>query len=210
MQAVALVAGMGLCARCREQRADRIGGVLPWRGRTVSQSRAAADDPGALHGHAIVFDRKSLDLGGFQEIIRPEAVDRLLSEGTDLRALWNHDSSLTLARTKAGTLSYQKDARGLLVDISPPRWAASHVESIERQDISGMSFAFRAIDDLWHLEDEMAIREVFDMHVTEISPVSFPAYPQTDINVGGKSKRSATDGMSISLLKQWHKTQLAR
>jgi phage head maturation protease len=64
--------------------------------------------------------------------------------------------------------------------------------SIKRGDISGMSFRFRALDDEWHLEDGMPIREVADMVIGEVSVVSEPAYPDTEVAVRSLREFQAT------------------
>jgi len=136
-----------------------------------------------LRGYAIRFNVLSLDLGGFKERIMPEAVERTLSEGMDVRALVDHDSSKIIGRTRAGTLRLRSDARGLSVEIDPPNTSAARdiMESVERGDVTGMSFAFRTLEDDWHIEGGETIRDVMDMQIREVSIVSFPAYPQTDV-----------------------------
>ena len=139
------------------------------------------------------FNEPSVDLFGFTEIIKPSAADRLVAEVPDLRALWNHDSAATIGRVTAGTLSVTKRTRGVWAEIQPPRWADGHVESVRRRDVTGMSFAFVALDDQWHLEDGEPVREIIDMDVFEVSAVSFPAYPTTSLTVvpaGARSSRA--------------------
>lgn len=136
-----------------------------------------------IRGHAIVFDRLSENLGGFREIIKPEAVDRTLNDGVDLRALVDHDSSKVLGRMTAGTLRVEKDGQGLLIEIDPPETTVSQdiVESIRRRDVTGMSFAFRSIKEEWDFKTDPPTSFVLDMLVREVSVVTFPAYPQTDV-----------------------------
>ena len=62
-----------------------------------------------LRGTAVVFNSPSLDLGGFVEIIRPQAVERTLREKIDLRALVDHDTGKVIGRLTAGTLKVQAD-----------------------------------------------------------------------------------------------------
>src|SRR5438876_6249782 len=113
-----------------------------------------------LSGYAIVFNAMSLDLGGFKEIILPEAVDRTLSEALDVRALVDHDTGKVIGRTRAGTLMLRKDRKGLRTEIDPADTTAGRdvLESVRRGDISGMSFAFRTLTDDWRMEDGMPIR----------------------------------------------------
>ena len=190
LPAVSLLAGEPICARCRDQREQRMVGSAT---RFNPRTRQADDQQHGLAGHAIVFDSDSVDLGGFTERIRSSAVDRTLAEKLDLRALWNHDSNEPLARKSAGTLDYWKAKGGLAIDIQPSRSAAGRVESIERRDVQGMSFAFQALEDDWHLERGEPVREVIDMLVSEVSPVTFPAYPGTDIRVVSSGRRGVWD-----------------
>ena len=101
-------------------------------------------------------------------------------------------SGLTASRD-TGTLDYWKAKGGLAIDIQPSRSAAGRVESIERRDVQGMSFAFQALEDDWHLERGEPVREVIDMLVSEVSPVTFPAYPGTDIRVVSSGRRGVWD-----------------
>lgn len=168
-----------------------------------------------LTGYAIVFNQKSVDLGGFREIILPEAVTRTLSEALDVRALVDHDSSKILGRTRAGTLRLQADGHGLSVDIRPPNTQAARdiLESVDRGDVSGMSFAFRTLTDDWRMEDGEVIRDVIDMRIREVSVVSFPAYEQTSVDVVQRSLQGFLATQKGKHSKAWwarfHKLKLA-
>lgn len=138
-----------------------------------------------IRGYAIVFDRLSENLGGFREIIKPEAVDRTLNDGIDLRALVDHESTKLIGRISAGTLRVEKDGHGLRVEIDPPETTFGHdiVESIRRRDTTGMSFSFREVPDSggWDFKTDPPTRIVEDMLVREVSVVTFPAYPSTEV-----------------------------
>lgn len=155
--------------------------------RFVGECRVDVADGRRIRGTAIVFNSRSLDLGGFTEIIAPEAVDRTLNDALDVHAFWNHDSGEVLGRTRAGTLQLRKVQRGLQVVIDPPSWADKIVESINRGDVTGMSFGFRVLTDDWRMEDGKPLREVQDMVISEVSIVSKPAYPATDVMVSQRS-----------------------
>lgn len=183
--------------------------------RSFRECRVALTDDKRIRGYAIVFDSYSCDLGGFREIIKPEAVDRTVKGGTDVRALVDHDSGKVIGRTTAGTLSLYKDNKGLRVEIYPPDTTAGRdiVESVSRGDISGMSFGFSVLSDDWHMEEGEPIREVTDMEIREISVVAWPAYSDTSVTVAQRSLaafRASQKGSSIEWLKRKHRTALAK
>jgi len=142
-----------------------------------------------LIGHAIVFNALSDKLMFFREQIAPKAVDRTLQEGLDVRALVDHDPAKILGRLSARTLKLSKTDAGLLVEIEPPdtTYARDVIESVRRGDISGMSFAFRMLKDEWDETADPPVRTVTDMRVSEVSVVTFPAYPATDVAVAQRS-----------------------
>jgi HK97 family phage prohead protease len=191
--------------------------IEPERRFTVGECRLDDTEAKRIRGHAIVFNSRSVNLGGFYEIITPAAVDRTLRLADDVRALVNHDTSKVLGRTKAGTLMLKKDRNGLAVSIDPPRTSYSQdiQESIGRGDVSGMSFRFRVMPDgdTWDEEDGQLIRTVHDMTFDEISVVSFPAYEQTDVLVSARALervQALTMGRSVAWLRREHRTRLAR
>jgi HK97 family phage prohead protease len=159
--------------------------------RAWAECRAEASDNGRrIRGYPIVFNSLSVDLGGFREIIAPEAVDRTISEGLDVRALVDHDSSKVIGRTRAGTLRLRKDSRGLHMEVEPDEdisYAKDIMRAVARGDVSGMSFGFRAIADEWGDDGKMPVRTVTDMKISEISIVTFPAYGATDVQVAQRS-----------------------
>ena len=193
-QAHVLRTGRALCAVCVEAETTRVAPVTSPRGLPVTRQTVPDPTVKGIVGHFIVFDRESLDLGGFIEIIRPSAVDRSLAPGQDVRALWGHDSGQPIGRTGPRTLTLHKDRVGLYGQVEVPTWGSAYLETVERGDVTGASFGFSVLEDEWHFtQDEMVIREIFDMTIFEVSPVAFPAYPDTRIRVERLSERMARD-----------------
>lgn len=146
-----------------------------------------ADGKPVIRGHAAVFNQLSEDLGGFREQIAPGAFTEAIA-GDDVRALWNHNPDIVLGRNLAKTLRLAEDTRGLAIEIDPPdtQWGRDLVVSMERGDITQMSFGFsvRPNGQNWGKDDEgRAIRTLTKVRLYDVSPVTYPAYTQTDVAV---------------------------
>jgi len=128
---------------------------------------------------------KPVDLGWFIETVKPGAFSRSIQEQDDVRALWNHDANHVLGRTKANTLSLAEDSVGLLVEVDPPdtQMARDLLTSIGRGDVTQMSFGFYARAVTIRREGELYYRDLTDCQLFDVSPVTFPAYEDTDIAV---------------------------
>lgn len=185
--------------------------------RAFADCRAEPSDNGRkIKGYAIRFLSLSQDLGGFREMIAPEAVDRTITEGLDVRALVDHDSGKVIGRTRAGTLQLRKDSKGLGIVIEPDEdisYAKDIMRAVARGDISGMSFGFRTLSDEWNYDTEPWTRTVTDMRISEVSIVAFPAYQATDVSVAQRSLQAARathPGNRISFLERELRMRMAR
>lgn len=147
------------------------------------------DDVPSIVGHAAVFNSLSEEMWGFREKIAPGAFRSAINQNQDVRALINHDSNFVLGRTKNGTLSLSEDTKGLRVSIDPPSttFAADLLVSIERKDISQMSFGFEVLKETWETDGDKNIRTIEDVNLFDVSVVTFPAYPQTDVEVNTRN-----------------------
>ena len=154
-----------------------------------------------ITGHAAVFNQLSEDLGGFREQIAPGAfADAIKTD--DVRALFNHNPDLILGRNRSGTLKLQEDVTGLRMEIDLPdtQLGRDVLTYIERGDVSGASFGFsvRPNGQNWAKDDEgRVIRTLTKVRLFDVSPVTFPAYPQTD--VAARDLRSWEDEASGAL-----------
>jgi HK97 family phage prohead protease len=136
-------------------------------------------------GYAAKFMTRSQDLGGFVEQIEPSAFQRSLDENADVRALIDHNSSLILGRTLSGTLKLSTDSTGLLVEITPPDTSYSRdlMVSLERGDITQMSFAFVTKKDNWEKDGAVNLRTLLDVDLHDVSAVTYPAYLDTEVGL---------------------------
>lgn len=153
----------------------------------VGELRAIASDGGGqkIAGHAAKFDQLSEDLGGFRERIAPGAFAKTI-QSADVRALWNHDANIVLGRNKSGTLRLSEDSAGLYYECDAPDTQLVRdmvLAPIARGDVNQCSFGFFTISDKWAKVDGEWVRTLLEVELFDVSPVTYPAYPQTDVAV---------------------------
>lgn len=141
-----------------------------------------------VSGYAAVFGGESERMwGGVVETIARDAFDDVLASDPDVRFQAGHEG-LALARTGNGSLELSTDDAGLrfVAHLNPAAQVARDLHAlIDRGDVDQMSFGFTA--DWRELECEhenctlehVEITKVRDLF--EISAVTFPAYPQTEV-----------------------------
>lgn len=142
-----------------------------------------------IRGYAAVFESPSEDLGGFVEILERGAFNDVMSSSPDVFGKYNHER--VIGRTSSGTMRLIVDERGLRYEIDPPKSASDVVELIERGDVRGSSFAFRADpkSETWTKDPEgRMIRRIKRLSfLGDAGPVDSPAYLATETYV---SKRA--------------------
>jgi HK97 family phage prohead protease len=134
-----------------------------------------------LEGYAAVFGQEAR-LPGFTEVIARGAFQDTLAAGGDKLALVDHDASRVLARTRSGTLRLAEDSRGLSFSLDLPDTQAGRdvLALAERNDLGGMSFAFRVNRDGEQWTGKR--RELRAVDLVEISVVqAWPAYEGTSV-----------------------------
>jgi HK97 family phage prohead protease len=144
-----------------------------------------------IEGTGIVFNKLSNDLGGFREIIKPEAVDGVL-EASDILCLMNHDESrgiLARSTNGEGSMSVTKAPVGVKCVFDAPETALGDeaLSGVRRNDIRAMSFAFTIAEDgdSWAKQpDDTYLRTItkFDK-IYDLSLVYRPAYSDTAVAV---------------------------
>ena len=158
-----------------------------------------------IEGHAVVFGVRSVNLTPWSsyrevyEVMERGCISTELLNRSDVVLTAFHDNTAILGRFRQGkgTLSLQLDQRGLKIGctLADTERANELLSAIERGDISGMSFAFRADEDdsengvSYEKLDERTAdgKEVWLRHVKKVTGLydvtiaGHPAYPQTDI-----------------------------
>jgi len=153
-----------------------------------------------LSGYAAVFNKRSENLGGFVEVLRPGAFRKVLESEPDVKFLFNHDPSALLARTKNGTLRLEENTVGLKfeAELADTTTARDVRQLIDRGDIDQCSFAFAVAKDgdkFTEQKEGLYLREIFEIgKFADVSAVTYPAYTQTSVSV-----RSAKEVMDSHL-----------
>lgn len=145
---------------------------------------------------------------GWIEQIAPNAFADVL--GDDVRMLKNHNPDLILARTTAGNLKLAQTKDGLDVeaDMTPTSYARDLALSLDAGDVTQMSFAFEMKSDTWEELDEddpyygktvfnelRTINSFKRLH--DVSPVTYPAYVDTDAALRMQELRAVTDVLGL-------------
>lgn len=165
--------------------------------------RAKEGEKTTLRGYAAVFDKPSLDLGGFIEVVRKGAFARSLKETDDILAFAYHDPSKPLGRRSAGTLTLTEDDTGLLVEIqlADTTLARDVAADVAARNIEGMSFGFSTRKDSWTARmGQPDLRELLDVQLFEVSAVTMPAYPDTALAL--RSKPNAAPAVSAEAMQR--------
>jgi HK97 family phage prohead protease len=155
-----------------------------------SEVRILADSR-HVEGHGIVVNSVSRDMGGWREVILPEAINGLI-ESNDVLALVNHNVDKgVLARSTngQGSLNLSVDVKGLAYSFDAPKTNLGDelIEGIKRGDIRTSSFAFTIKDQkrdapIEKQPDGTWLRTIkkFDS-IHDVSMVYHEAYENTDV-----------------------------
>ena len=169
------------------------------QGLSIREAEKDSGYIGVLEGHAAVFNSDSLEFAGYGkpwvERIAPGAFKRTLAEQPDVKALWSHRADSILARAP-DTLKISEDATGLRVEICliDTQQNRDVLASVRAKLVDSMSFGFSARSVKWEEGKERDIRTLLDVDLFEVSPVVWPAYPDTAISARSAASFRSQDG----------------
>lgn len=158
-----------------------------------AQANKRFDTDYYVEGYATTFDDPYV-IWEYEGVQYKEVVDRHALDGADLSDVimqFDHGGRVFARTGKSNTLLIEPQERGLFIaaDLSKTEQARSMHEDIAAGLITKMSWAFVVQEDSYdretHTRRILKIKKVYD-----VSAVSFPANPSTDI-----SARSWIDGV---------------
>ena len=147
--------------------------------------RKDGDEPSFLvEGYASTFEPyKLIEIDGedYNERIEPTAFDE--ADMTDVVYRIDHEGKV-FARSSAGTIKLDIDEHGLhqVTDLGKTRAGKEHFEEIAAGNYPQMSFAFTVAEDHYDADTRTRIIDRIGK-VFDISAVSFPANPTTELHV---------------------------
>lgn len=144
----------------------------------------------------------------FRERFMPGVFDSALATA-DVICTWNHDVRCLLGRTGAGTLRLRNETDGLYVECDriDTTYANDLQKLIDRGDVTGMSFQFQTVADVYvpgATHDDVTVKQA---HIRETSFVTRPAYPMSaagvrdDEDLQPASPVYKVDGNHLELLR---------
>ncbi|WP_314913782.1 HK97 family phage prohead protease [Streptococcus constellatus] len=158
-----------------------------------------------LSGYFIKFDEVTELWPGYFEVIKRDGVEKAIKDA-DIRALFNHDDSLVLGRTGNGTVTLGVDDVGLFGDIiinrNDPQAVGAYAR-VQRGDVVGCSFGFMPIKiNTEERDDGSYLDTILELEIFEVSPCTFPAYPQTEIAARRQDFESQRRAKRETLIKR--------
>ena len=137
-----------------------------------------------IDGYFALFGSEYWLWDGAFETIDPGAFS--LETDTDVRALTNHDTTLVLGRTTAGTLQLRLDEKGLFGTIlinAKDQDACNLYERVKRGDVSQCSFGFDILQEATEFRDDgITVWHLQRVKLYEVSVCTFPAYAETSVS----------------------------
>ena len=157
-------------------------------------AKVAQNSPKKLSGYAIVWNTPSKDLGGFKEVVSPDAL-----KGVDLSnvlMLNDHDYTQVLASVKAGTLKLTPDDKGLYFEATLPDTTTANdvFANVKAGNLDSCSFSFDVDDgsDKWEKDDQgnitRTINQIKDLF--DVSVVAVPAYDSTNVDADNSDNQN--------------------
>lgn len=171
--------------------------------RSVMQNPQIREDSEELHisGYFAVFNKNYEMFEGASESIAKGAFTNSLKN--DVRALINHDDTLVIGRTTAGTLTLREDETGLYGDIliNPKDTDALNVYArVQRGDVNQCSIGFFITSEETEFRDDGSVHwTIKDVDLFEVSICTFPAYTDTSV----EARKHDLEELKEKRLKAW-------
>ncbi len=160
----------------------------------------------------IPYNTRSLDLGGFTEVITPTAFNKTISDKKNVRALLDHKKEKVLGDIKSGTLVLESRSDGLVCTVEVPNttYASDAFELMSRGIGSAMSFGFYPVKTT--SEKETRTKYLNEVKLEEVSFLisEDPAYPASNAKTLLRSLEDDVEELDVDGLKEEEKEILKK
>lgn len=160
----------------------------------------------------IPYNARSLDLGGFTEIITPTAFNKTINDKKNVRALLDHKKEKVLGDIKSGTLKLENRNDGLVCTVEVPNttYAQDAFELMSRGIGNAMSFGFYPVK----TTNEPQTRTKY-LNEVKLEEVSFlisedPAYPASNAKTLLRSLEDDVEELNVENIKEEDKQILIK
>lgn len=169
----------------------------------------AEDGKRYIEGYFARYGSRYQLWGDAYETVDPGAFR--LERDSDVRALTNHDTTLVLGRTTAGTLELRADDAGLWgrVEINEKDQDAVNLyERVARRDVTQCSFGFDILDESqeYRQDEGQTVFHLRDVKLYEVSVCTFPAYEDTAV----AARKAELADIRKRKNEDWQRRMLAR
>lgn len=177
----------------RRRKAKFLKGTVEHRAFEIGRLECRSLDDGTIRmtGYGSVTEYP-YEVNGFTETIKRGAFRRTLSESPDVVLLYGHEG-MPLARTKAGSLALEENARGLHwtadLDAEDPDSRAV-ARKVERGLIDQCSFAFLVTDQDFNEDFTERTIKAVSIHRGDVSLVAMGANPATSVEMAARNARA--------------------
>jgi HK97 family phage prohead protease len=151
-----------------------------------------------IGGMGVVYGKRSRLLpGGFFEVVENRALSKGIGDGfPGVVSRLEHHPEWLLGTTDAKTMSLRNNPDvGLDYEVDLPDTTAGNdaYVLIKRGDLRSASMGFQDYGSEWSHDGSIAVRHLVSIRLTEISPVSQPAYVQTNTALRGLAAQVGED-----------------
>jgi uncharacterized protein len=143
-------------------------------------------DEERVAGLGIIYDQWTEIWPGYMEKVSRGAV----KNASTVKSFFNHDPDHVLSTLESDPALVLRDTdSGLEYDspIPPTSYGKDLIINLQRKNVRGSSFAFDVTKDKWTRDDkDVVYRDITDLTLYEVGPVTNPAYIQTTATMRSK------------------------
>lgn len=156
-----------------------------------------------IGGLGVPYGKRSRLLpGGFYEVVENRALRKTLGDQLNVCCRMEHHVEWLLATTDSGTLRITDEARGLSYEADLPDTTAGRdcYELVRTGRMPYSSMGFTCFEDKFRHDGSALVRHLISLRLSEVSPVSQPAYFDTTTAIPSLAGQVGEDPDDVAAL----------